>query len=239
MPTRDELFAAYGLPDRTRTRVRMNFVSSADGAATLHERSGPLGGDTDRELMQVLRAMADVVLVGAGSVRVEGYAGVNVSRADSAWRREHDLAPQPALAVVSRALGLEPRDPVFADAAGRPTVVTVANAPMARRRALDPIADVMVCGEGPSVDLRSMLAAFASRGWRQILCEGGPHLFGALLHAECVDEVCLTLAPRFTGGSAGRIDQGAAEHDRRFMLHHALTDEEGYVFLRYVSHHSR
>src|SRR4051794_14799293 len=165
MPTREELFAAYALPDRARTRVRINFVSSADGAATLHERSGPLGGETDRALMQVLRAMADVVLVGAGTVRVEGYAGVGVSRADSAWRRDRGLAPQPALAVVSRALALEPRDPVFAEAARRPTVVTVASAPVARRAALDGVADVMVCGEGPLVDLRAMLAAFASRGW--------------------------------------------------------------------------
>ena len=165
MPTRDELFAAYAISDRGRTRVRMNFVSSADGAATLHERSGPLGGDTDRALMQVLRTMADVVLVGAGTVRVEGYAGVEVSRADSAWRRDHGLAPQPALAVVSRALGLGPQDAVFAESAGRPTVVTVASAPVARRAALDRVADVMVCGEGPSVDLRSMLVAFASRGW--------------------------------------------------------------------------
>ncbi len=82
MPTREELFAAYELPDRTHTRVRMNFVQSADGSATLDGRSGPLGGDTDRNLMQVLRTMADVVVVGAGTVRVEGYGSVDVGDAD-------------------------------------------------------------------------------------------------------------------------------------------------------------
>lgn len=234
MPTREELFAAYAIQDRAKTRVRMNFVESADGAATLHERSGPLGGETDRTLMQVLRAMADVVLVGAGTVRVEGYAGVAVGNADSAWRREQGLSPQPVLAVVSRALRLDASDSVFTNRRERPVVVTCADAPASRRAALDPVADVMLCGDGTSVDLRAMLHAFAAKGWTQVLCEGGPHLFGALLNEELVDEVCLTLAPRFTGGSSGRITKGAVEHDRRFSLGHALTDRDGFVFLRYA-----
>ncbi len=79
-----------------------------------------------------------------------------------------------------------------------------------------------------------MLAQFAERGWTQVLCEGGPHLFGALLDAGLVDEVCLTLAPRFVGGSAGRIARGAPEADRRFALAHAIPDDEGFVFLRYT-----
>jgi riboflavin biosynthesis pyrimidine reductase len=235
VPTRDELFTAYALEDRSRTRVRMNFVESADGATTLDGRSGPLGGETDRATMQVLRTMADVVLVGAGTVRVEGYGGVAVSGPDSRWRLDHGLSPQPELAVVSGSLALEPGDGVFARTAGRPVVVTSAGAPRSRRAALEPVADVMVCGEGPAVDLRAMLAAFAARGWTQVLCEGGPHLFGALLDAGLVDEVCVTLAPRFAGGSAGRIVQGAAERDRRFGLAHALTDDEGFVLLRYLS----
>ena len=87
MPTRDELLAAYALPDRDATRVRMNFVQSADGAVTLQGRSGPLGGDTDRAVMRVLRAMADVVIVGAGTVRVEEYGGLGGDDEDAAWRR--------------------------------------------------------------------------------------------------------------------------------------------------------
>jgi riboflavin biosynthesis pyrimidine reductase len=213
----------------------MNFVESADGATALDGRSGPLGGETDRTAMQVLRTMADVVLVGAGTVRVEGYGGVAVSERDSRWRVEHGLTSQPELAIVSGALGLEPADAVFSRAAGRPVVVTSAGAPQSRRTALQPVADVMVCGDGPAVDLGAMLAAFAVRGWTQVLCEGGPHLFGALLDADLVDEVCLTLAPRFAGGAAGRIVQGAAERDRRFALAHALTDDEGFVLLRYLA----
>ena len=71
-PTRDELFDAYALPDRDARRVRMNFIESADGAVTLGGRSGALGGETDRAVMQVLRTMADVLMIGAGTVRAEG-----------------------------------------------------------------------------------------------------------------------------------------------------------------------
>lgn len=233
VPSREELFAAYALADRERRRVRMNFVSSADGAVTLGGRSGALGGATDRRLMQVLRAMADVVLVGAGTVRAEGYGGVPVAAADVAWRREHGLEEQPGLAVVSGALHLDPDDPVFAGALHPPVVVTTDAAAAARGALFAPVATVVACGRN-GVDLPAMLDAFARRGWTQVLCEGGPHLFGTLLDAGLVDEVCLTLAPRFVGGAAGRIAQGAAELDRRFALAGVVTDDEGFAFLRYA-----
>lgn len=240
-PTRTELLDAYALAARDRLHVRMNFVSSADGAVSVDGRSGPLGGGTDRRLMQVLRTMADVVLVGAGTVRVEGYGGVRLDDDGVAWRRAHGLADQPTLAVVSGRLNLEPDDGVFAEAVRRPVIVTTDAAAAARGALFAHVADVLASGgeaEEPggeaSVDLAAMLDAFASRGRTQVLCEGGPHLFGALLEAGLVDEVCLTLAPRFVGGSAGRIVQGAGEADRRFTLTGLVTDDEGFAFLRYV-----
>ncbi|MGN6218838.1 MAG: pyrimidine reductase family protein [Microbacterium sp.] len=234
MPTRSELFDAYAMPDREATRVRMNFVSSADGAVTLGGRSGALGGGTDRALMQVLRAMADVVLVGAGTVRAEGYGDLRVGADDVAWRRSHGLEDQPALAVVSGGLHVDPDAPVFAEAVRRPVVVTTDAAAGGRGEAFEPVATVLPCG-ADAVDLGMMLDAFARRGWTQVLCEGGPRLFGALLADDLVDEVCVTIAPRFVGGDAGRIVQGVAEGDRRFALASVVTDDEGFAFLRYTA----
>lgn len=211
----DRLRAAYAIEDRAVPRVRMNFVSSADGAVTLDGRSGTLGGDTDRRLMQVLREMTDLVLIGAGTVRAEGYADV-----------------RPRLAVVSARLELSPDDEVFAEAATRPLVVTSEASPAGRRAALGAVADVLVCGQ-TAVDLPAMVREFAARGMPQILCEGGPHLFGSLLDADAVDELCVTVSPRLVGGAAGRIAQGAAEADRPFALRSVLNDDEGFVFLRY------
>ena len=233
MPSREELLAVYALPDRSRTRVRMNFVESADGAVTLGGTSGGLGGETDRALMQVLRAMADVVLVGAGTVRAEGYGGIRLSEPHVAWRLEQGLDDQPELAIVSGGLRLEPADDVFTRAERRPVVVTTDAAARARGGLLHSVADVMIAGES-GVDLPAMLALFAARGWHEVLCEGGPHLFGTLLGAGLVDEVCVTVAPRFVGGDARRIVQGVAEADRRFALAGTLADDDGFVFLRYV-----
>lgn len=235
MPSRDELFAAYALPDRDRTRVRMNFVESADGAVTLRGLSGGLGGDTDRSAMHVLRTMADVVLVGAGTVRAEGYGDIRVGDDDVAWRREHGLDDQPALAIVSGGLRLDPGDSVFADGVGRPVVVTTDASATARGGVFGAVAEVLTAGADGPIDLAAMLETFAARGWTQVLCEGGPHLFGSLLDAGLVDEVCVTVAPRFVGGAAGRIVQGARESDRRFALAGVITDDEGFALLRYVA----
>lgn len=234
-PSREELFAAYALAGRSTPSIRMNFVSSADGALTLDGHSGGLGGTTDRRLMQVLRAMSDAILVGAGTVRTEGYAGVRPSAQDVAWRSERGLSAVPPIVIVSGDLALDPEMGVFADAATRPVVLTHAAAPSVRRHALGSVADVLVCDPEAigRVDLSDARDQLAARGLTQLISEGGPHLFGALLEADLVDELCLTLSPNLVGGGSGRIVQGAGEAARRFDLAHALTDAEGFVFLRY------
>lgn len=233
MLNRDELLNAYAIPDRDQSRIRVNFISSADGAVTRSGRAGGLGGPADHLLMQVLRTMADVVLVGAGTVRAEGYAGLGLQPADQDWRQEHLLTATPPLAIVSNLLDLEPGSPVFAGANGRPLLVTFANAPADRRELLAQVAEVLTCGE-QAVDLPMLVSQFATRGLFQILCEGGPHLFGSLLAADLVDEVCLTVAPRFLAGNAGRIAVWDQELDRSFGLASMLSDDDGFVFLRYL-----
>lgn len=233
MVTRHELLNAYATTRGARPRIRVNFISSADGAVTLGGRAGGLGGPTDRRLMGVLRAMADVVLVGAGTVRVEGYGGLGLSSADLAWRREHQLPENPRLAIVSNLLDLEPASPVFSQAETRPLIVTNENAAPARHAAFAEVADLVICGD-EAVDLHAMVNECAARGLFQILCEGGPHLFGYLLEDDLVDEVCLTLAPRFLAGTTNRIAISERELDRQFALVSTLHDEDGFVFLRYA-----
>lgn len=230
---RAEMHAAYALPDRDTARVRVNFVSSLDGAVTVDGRSGGLGGEDDRLIMGVLRAMADVVVVGAGTVRVEGYGGVRLARQNVEWRLENGLAATVPLAVVSASLDLDPGHPFFAEATERPLVVTSASAPAPRSAALAEVADVIVCGD-EVVEPRAMIDALAGRGLTQMLCEGGPHLFGDLIEVDAVDELCLTLSPTLVGGSAGRIVRDAPEATRRMRLLHAIPSDD-FVFLRYAA----
>lgn len=223
---------AYALADRAQTRVRTNFVESIDGAITRSGVSGTLGGASDRALMSVLRAMADVVLVGAGTTRIEGYGGLSLDAEARQWRESQGLSAEPRLAVVSRRLDLDPDAPLFAEAQHPPLIVTCEASPASQREALSAVADVVVCGDD-AVDLALMLREFARCGWTQVLCEGGPHLFGSLLDAQLVDEVCVTVSPQLVGGAAGRMVQGAGETAHRLDLVGSIVDDDGFVFLRY------
>lgn len=228
----EDLVAAYEVADRGRTHLRANFVASLDGAATIDGRSGGLGDVEDQRLLGVLRMLADVLLVGAGTVRAEGYGALRLDEQAVAWRRAHGLPDHPVLAVVSGSLDLEASSEVFADAPVRPLVITHEGAPRQSRAALAGVADVIECGSS-AVDPLSLRDALTARGLPQILCEGGPSLFGSLVAADVVDELCLTLAPVLVGGPASRIARGPAGAVHRMRLHHALPGDH-MLFVRYL-----
>jgi len=184
----------YAYPDTDRPWLRTNFVSTVDGAA--HDVNGvtaSLGGDADHEVFQLLRRLADVVMVGAGTARIEKY-------------RSSSSTP---LALVSRRLDVPERlvDPGL-------IVITTTDAPPDRVEALRAAGvEIMAYGE-IEVDWPSVLDELEARGWRHILCEGGPTLHGDLVTHDLVDEVCLTIAPTLTSGDAPRI-----AHSRRPVTH--------------------
>jgi riboflavin biosynthesis pyrimidine reductase len=228
----EQLAGCYAINDRSSQSVRVNFVASIDGAATDHGLSGGLSGKADKRVFDILRRLCDVVLVGAGTVRAEGYGAMRLDRASVQLRRENGLADHPVFAIVSGTLGLDPESPVFTKAPVRALVVTVGASSHVKREALSRVTDVLVCGE-ERLDVGVMLDAFAKRGLRQVLCEGGPTLFGTLLDADRVDELCLTISPLIEAGDAHRIVVGTLEKARRMTLHHVLVSD-GTLMLRYL-----
>jgi riboflavin biosynthesis pyrimidine reductase len=228
----EQLAGCYAINDRSSQSVRVNFVASIDGAATDHGLSGGLSGKADKRVFDILRRLCDVVLVGAGTVRAEGYGAMRLDRASVQLRRENGLADHPVFAIVSGTLGLDPESPVFTKAPVRALVVTVGASSHVKREALSRVTDVLVCGE-ERLDVSVMLDAFAKRGLRQVLCEGGPTLFGTLLDADRVDELCLTISPLIEAGDAHRIVVGTLEKARRMTLHHVLVSD-GTLMLRYL-----
>lgn len=206
-PDGDALREAYA-PDRRSPGLRLNFATSLDGAVEIDGRSRELSSDADREVFGILRLHADAIMVGGGTLRKERYRPVRLDEAAHAWRRERGLAEDPTLVIVSSSLGLDAGHAVFTDAPVRPMVLTHATAPPANWASLEPVADVVSCGDD-LVDLAKGFAELRRRGLAQVLCEGGPHLFGSLLAADLVDEMCLTLSPLLTGPGAGRIVAGA------------------------------
>lgn len=214
--------------------LRVNFVSSVDGAATAEGASAGLQTPGDNQVFAALRDLADVVLVGAGTVRTEGYHKVRVSERRLEIRRRYGLADTVPIAVVSRSLRLDPDADVFADPSGpRTLVLTCAAGDPAVRDALAERAEVISCGE-EDVDLAAARSELESRGLTRILSEGGPTLFGDLARTGVMDELCLSITPFLAGPGAMRIVSGELwpGEPRRLRLN-GLLEEDGALFCRY------
>jgi riboflavin biosynthesis pyrimidine reductase len=214
--------------------VRVNFVQSIDGAATLDGRSGALSDAADQRRFELLRRVADAVIVGAGTVRIEGYGPLRVSDASARWRLSHGLSEHPVFVIVSGSLQLDPASRIFTEARVRPIVITRAGggaADAAARARFGAVADVIAEGE-EFVDMTAALAALRARGLTRLLCEGGPSLFGSLLAVDAVEELCVTIAPELESGSAPRIAHGAAASPRGMKLAEVLKSGSA-LLLRY------
>lgn len=211
------LAALYAFP-APRRWVRANMVATVDGSATGPDGlSGSVNTPADNRVYAAQRAAADVVLVGAGTARAEGYGRVVGAPG---------LAPA-ALAVVSVSARVPDGLVGPREGRGRAILVTCAAAGQARleraRRLLGE-ADVWVCG-GDTVDLRAALDRLAGEGMRRVLAEGGPSLLGDLLAADLVDEVAVTTTPLAVGGDGPRIVGG--DGIRTDLRLHLLLEEAG------------
>lgn len=228
----EDLYADLRFPEPSdRPLLYLNMVATADGAAHLRGRTRGMGGLADRVAFRRLREHCDVVLVGAGTARVEGYGPPRLDPQAQERRRRRGLAPGPRLAVVSARLHLDPSLKLFADPHNRPVVVTTEDADALRRRALEPVAEVVAFGRG-SVDLPQALSWLYETGVRRVLCEGGPSLNAHLLAAKVVDELFLTVAPLVAGGLAGRIVAGPVGEPVRLALRE-LREYGGELLARY------
>lgn len=195
----------YAYPDTARPWLRTNFVCTVDGGARDADGvTASLGGEPDHEVFQLLRRLADVILVGAGTARVEEYGPT-----------------RKPLALVSRRLDIPERlvGPGL-------MVVTTTDAPQDKAAELRS-AGVEVLAHGEvEVDWPAVLDDLDARGLRRILCEGGPSLHGDLISRDLVDEVCLTVAPTLTSGDAPRIAQSRRPVMHAMTLAHAVPVDD-------------
>lgn len=234
----DELAEDYAYPQTSslggRPWLRANMVSSLDGAAQHEGRSQPISSATDMRIFGTLRGLADAVVVGAETVRLEGY---RPARAREAFAERRSAAGQrraPAIAVVSASLKLDFTLPLFTEPLVPTLVLTGAAAPPDRIRAAEKAgAEVVIAGDGPGVEPDRAVRALAERGMVRLLAEGGPRLLGQFVAAGVLDELCLTLSPTLTAGDAQRIAGGpSVKVPERFALTSVL-EEAGFLFTRY------
>lgn len=216
-----------------RPWLALDMVASVDGATALAGRSGRLGSDTDRRVFFALRAVADVVLVGAGTARAEHYGPPVLSPALQEARVAEGRPPLPRLAMASGRLDLDWDAPLFTATPTRPLVITSAAAPAALLAEARAVADVIVAGEA-TLDLGVAMAALAASGAAVVVCEGGPTLNGSLLAEGLVDEVCLTVAPLLASGSSHRLVTGTELAAPTRLRLARILEEDDELFLRYV-----
>lgn len=231
-----ELPRLYGYPERDATWVRANFITSVDGGATSGGSSGAMGGPGDRFIFNLLRELADVIVVGAGTVRIEGYSGAQLSAAQRQHRQARGQSEVPPLAIVTKSGHLNRDMAVFTRTEVPPLILTCAAAAAQTRRLLSGVCEVLDCsgGDPEKVDEAALLTALGERGLRRILTEGGPMLLGSLIDRDMLDELCLTIAPYIVGGQARRIAAGPGQLLTGMRCAHVLTDDAGYLYTRYV-----
>lgn len=239
--TLDELADAYAYPAADAPEragragwLRANMVSSLDGAAHHEGRSQPLSSAADMRIFGVLRGLADAVVVGAETVRQEGYRPARAREAFAARRAAVGQGPAPAIAVVSAGLGLDFTLPLFTDPLVPTLVLTGADAPsdrVAQARAAG--AEVLFAGAGRGVDPARVTGVLAERGHTRLLTEGGPKLLGQFAAAGVLDELCLSLAPVVAVGEAPRIMNGPAVAVPERFVPASVLEEAGFLFTRY------
>lgn len=217
----------------TSPYVQVNFVASADGAATISGRSRGLSSPADKKVFALGRDLADVVLVGAGTAVAEGYRGVKRTEVRTERRARLGLSQVPPVAVVTGRGSVPPSSPLITDAVAPTIVLTSEASTLAWRKEIAAAgADVIVAGT-ERVDVASALSALRDRGLLRVNCEGGPTLFADLQAAGAVDQLCLTIAPRLAGAGAVRIADGRPSVAPMDLSLESVLSDEGFLLLRY------
>jgi riboflavin biosynthesis pyrimidine reductase len=210
--TPDELAALYGgAIGLDEPCVVANFVESLDGVVAVPrlERSHAIIGDesdADKFVLALVRACADAVVVGSGTLLASPRGTWRVDRAYPPaakalleLRAERGRREQPLVAVVTTGASLDPAHPVFESGA----LVLTTDAAAPRLRASVPAAtEVVAVNDGDTVDLAIAIEALRARDCSVVLSEAGPSMFGSLVASGLVDELFLTVSPRLAGRAA-------------------------------------
>ena len=211
-----------------RPYVVVNFATTLDGRAAMGGRSGPIGSDTDTEMLQMLRTRVDAVMIGAGTMRAERYGRIVSDPALRARRERIGLPHDPLAVIVSGRLDLPWDAPLFTDGGGRVLIFTASEAEPPQTKT-----PVRVERHQVGVDIAKALRHLREeRGIRALLCEGGPGLHNQLQATELVDELFLTIAPKLPGGEEPHILEGDLPRIGLWELAW-LLEERSELFARY------
>jgi 5-amino-6-(5-phosphoribosylamino)uracil reductase len=216
-----------------RPHVTVNMVASADGGTAVEGRTGVLSSPPDRAVFRLLRSLADVVLVGAETVRAEGYGTVKATDEVRARRMARGQTPAAALAIVTKSLHLDWSSTLFTEPTQRPFVIAPSDADADALSAAEEVATVIRAGTG-SVDLREALRRLRQEhDVLKVLCEGGPTLNTHLAEGSLLDQLCLTVSPKLLGGASKTILADVALDAPIDLTLASVLVADSELFLRY------
>jgi riboflavin biosynthesis pyrimidine reductase len=216
-------------PDTDR-HVRVNMVASVDGGTTVGGTSASLGGAADHETFMTIRSSADVIVVGAATMRDEHYGPARLDERRRRARLARGQTPVPPIAVITRSAGLDWHAPFFTEAEVPPLIVTVGTAPHPPAG----VADLVIAETDGQVDFGVALDQLVKRGYRNVLVEGGPTINGEFAATGAVDELCLTISPRVVVGSSRRVFAGADLAAALRLTLASVVMAESFLLVRYV-----
>lgn len=212
-----------------RPWVMINVVASIDGGTAVAGRSTALGDEDDRAVFRAIRAVPDVILVGAATVTAEDYNPVTLDPERRRRRLEQGTAEVPALAIVSGRLSVNPEARVFSDPEHKPMILTSAEASPAKLVLLGDSADLVVLDDLAPASILSHLSAA-----NVVLVEGGPSLNAQFVRSGLVDELNLTIAPKLVAGDSKRILDGAVIDPPVEMVPDRVLHGDRSLFVRFL-----
>lgn len=209
--------------------VVVNMISSIDGVTVVDGVSTGLGDEDDKAVFRALRAVPDVILVGAGTVAAEDYSPVILDDERRARRSALGMAEVPTLAIVSGRLSLDESAKVFSNPERKPLMLTSTSVDPGRLVLMGDVADVAFLTELTAEAILEQLSAASV-----VLLEGGPSLNGQFARAGLIDELNLTIVPSLHGGDSKRIaGSEAIDPPYGMRLDRVLMGDRS-LFLRYL-----
>ena len=225
-------------PLNSRPWILLNMVNSVDGFISFEGRAGGLSGSADRNIYQIIRGLADIILVGAGTVRAENYKAPKTPEGKLAeFRESRGQEKRPRIAVLSGELNLNPDMGLFAERhpEDKPPLIYTKSESLEKNRSQFATSSEIIDFPEEELNVSRVVHDLFNQDAKIVVCEGGPNLNAHLLADDLIDEFCLSVSPRAVGGeNPPPFLNHPVDSPVELSLNRILLEEE-FLFCRYLT----
>jgi len=225
-------------PFKTRPWVLLNMVNSVDGFVSFEGRAGGLSGLADKNIYQIIRGLADIILVGAGTVRSENYKAPKTPQGRLAeFRESRGQEKRPRIAVLSGELNLNPDMGLFAERhpEDKPPLIYTKSESLEENASKLVSSSEIIDFPKKELTVSRVVSDLFKQDGKIVVCEGGPNLNANLLAAGLIDEFCLSVSPRAVGGEDPAAFLNNPVNSPVELTVDRILMEEEFLFCRYLT----